>query len=171
MIYNYNDKKPQLGEGVMVAKEAVLIGDVRIGKDSSVWPNATLRADCNSISIGQGVSVQDNVVIHVGPEHAAVIGDFVTLGHGAILHGATVEEKTLIGMGSIVLDGAHIGTGSIVAAGSVVPPNMVVPPFSQVMGIPAKVVKQLPETHAEHLHEEALGYVGLKNEFLGILDK
>lgn len=157
---------PEIGEGVYIADEAVVIGRVKLGKDCSIWHNASLRADCDAIEIGEGTSVQENAVVHETPGLPTKIGRWVTVGHGAIVHGAVVEDKCLIGMGSVVLDGAHVGHGSIVGAGSVVPPNMQIPPHSQVMGIPARIVKQLPQEREDKLYEEALGYIGLKNMFI-----
>ena len=165
MIYSYKDSTPEIAKSAFVAESADLIGDVRVGENSSIWFNATLRADLSPIMIGENCSVQDNCAIHVDAGLPTVIGNHVTLGHGAIVHAATIEDNCLIGMGAVVLDEAHIGHGSIIAAGAVVPPRMVVPPYSQVMGVPGKVVKTLEEEKEQGLIKHAQLYVELKDTY------
>ncbi len=150
---------------VFVAETATVIGDVTIGKDSSIWFSAVLRGDAAPITVGEGTNIQDSAVIHVDPGLPATIGRHVTIGHGAIVHGATVEDDVLIGMGSIILNGAHIGSHSIIAAGSVVPEGKEIPPHSLVMGVPGKVVRHVTEEEdaritdgAEHYTERARNY-------------
>ena len=133
MLHKYNGVSPTIHETAFIADSADIIGNVSIGADSSVWFNATVRADSGTITIGEGTSIQDNCVVHVDPGVDEYIGNHVTVGHGAILHGATIEDNCLIGMGAVILSGAVIGHGSIVGAGSVVPPKMIIPPHSQVM--------------------------------------
>ena len=148
---------PKLHEKTYIADGARVVGDVTLGEYSSVWYNAVVRGDVNKIIIGRYVNVQDNAVIHVADNYAATVGDFVTVGHSAVLHACQVEDHCLIGMGSVVLDGAVIGRGSIVAAGAVVSPRTQVPPFSLIAGVPGRVVKQLPE-NLDSTHAQAIKY-------------
>ncbi len=136
-------KKPEIEGAAFVAKGATVCGDVRLGRDASVFYGAVLRGDINSIVIGAGSNVQDNAIVHLSDDHGTVVGEFVTVGHGATLHGCTVEDGCLIGMGAIVLDGAVIGADSIVGAGSLVTMGFRCPPGSMVMGRPAKVTRPL----------------------------
>ncbi len=154
---------------VFVAETATVIGDVTIAKDSSVWFSAVLRGDSAPITVGEGTNVQDNAVIHVDAGLPAVIGKRVTIGHGAIVHAATVEDDVLIGMGAIVLSGAKIGSYSIIAAGAVVVEGEEIPPHSMVMGIPGKVVRQVRETEVAMIEEDAKRYAErAKNYWKGI---
>ena len=143
-----------------VAPNATLVGDVTLGEESSVWFNCVIRGDLSPVRIGKQSNVQDGCILHVGAEYPCTLGDRVSLGHGAIVHGATVEDDCLIGMRATVLNGAIIGKGSIVGAGAVVPENMVVPPGSLVLGVPAKVAKPLMAVHAEAIAATAQAYVG-----------
>jgi carbonic anhydrase/acetyltransferase-like protein (isoleucine patch superfamily) len=144
---------------VFVAETATVIGDVTIGKDSSVWFSAVLRGDAAPITVGEGTNVQDNAVIHVDHQAPTHVGRRVTIGHGAIVHSATVEDHVLIGMGAIILSGAVIGSHSIIAAGSVVPEGREVPQRSLVMGVPGKVVRHVTEEEVRQIEEGAEHYV------------
>lgn len=124
-----------------VAPTAVVLGDVTLGPEASVWYHTVLRGDTASIVVGEATNVQDGTVIHVDEGQPAVIGARVGIGHRAILHGCTVEDECLIGMGSVVLNGVRVGAGSVIAAGAVVPEGMQVPPGSLVMGVPARVAR------------------------------
>ena len=126
-----------------MADNATVCGDVKVGKDSSIWFGAVLRAECEPLRIGDRTNVQDNVVVHIDSGFPVTIGSDVTVGHGAVVHGCTVEDGVLIGMGSTILNGAVIGEGSVVAAGALVLEGAVVPPYSLVAGVPAKVKKTL----------------------------
>ena len=160
MLIEYLGKKPQLHESVFVAEGVHVIGDVIIGRDSSLWFNTVVRGDVNYIRIGDRTNVQDNSVIHVTHEKfPTVIASNVTVGHAAIIHGCTVEDFTLIGMGAILLDGCRIGEHSLVAAGSLVREGFVVPPGSLVAGVPARVVRQLKIEEVRRLEESAQHYV------------
>ena len=136
-------KQPRLGQGVYLAKTAVVLGDVTLGDYASIWHNAVLRGDINRIEVGHHSNIQDNAVVHLADDYACVIGSYVTVGHSAIVHACTVEDECLIGMGATILDGAVIGAQSIVGANALVTQRMVVPPGSLVLGSPAKVVKAL----------------------------
>jgi carbonic anhydrase/acetyltransferase-like protein (isoleucine patch superfamily) len=150
MIRSYRGRTPQILASAYVDPEAVIIGDVTIGEHSSVWPCVVIRGDVHWIRIGARTNIQDGSVLHVmKDEHPLQLGDAVTVGHGVILHGCTIESRVLIGMGSVLLNGAKIGAGSIVAAGTLVPEGTVVPPGSLFMGHPGKLRRTLtPEDQA-----------------------
>jgi len=138
-----NGKSPLVSPEARVAENATLAGDVTLAEGANIWYGAVLRADFAAIRVGKGSNVQDNAVLHVGPGIAAELGENVTVGHGAILHGCTVGDNCLIGMGAILLDRCVIGAGSIVAAGSLVTQGTVIPPNSMVMGSPAAVKREV----------------------------
>lgn len=165
MLMTYKGVTPTCHPGVFVAEGAIVIGDVEIGEDSSVWFNTVIRGDIHRIRIGKRTNVQDNSTLHVTKVYELTVGDSVTFGHGVLAHGCTIEDFCLLGIGSVVLDGAVIGRGSVIGAGAVVPPGMVVPPHSLVLGVPGKVVKTLaPESAvanritADHYVEYARSY-------------
>ena len=144
LIRPYGGKAPRLHGTAFVAETAVVIGDVELGEDSSVWFGSVLRGDIHSIRIGARTNIQDQSVVHVtGGTHPTCVGDDVTVGHRVTLHGCTIQDRCLIGMGSIVLDGAVIGEDSLVGAGSLVPPGMIVPPRKLALGAPARVKRDL----------------------------
>jgi carbonic anhydrase/acetyltransferase-like protein (isoleucine patch superfamily) len=145
-ILSFGGVTPRIAPGVFIAVGAVIVGDVTIGEGSSIWFNSVLRGDIAPIEIGRRCNIQDNVTIHADVGYPTVLADDVSVGHGAILHGATVEQRALLGTGSIVLNGSSIGQGSVIAAGAVLPPGTVVPPLSLVVGVPGKVVRQLSES-------------------------
>ena len=148
----------KIAEWVYIAEGAKIIGDVTIGEDSSVWYNAVIRGDSNSIVIGENTNVQDNAVLHTSHNHALQNGDNVTIGHGAIVHGCTVGKNVLIGMGAIILDGAVIEDNCIIGAGALVTQNKVVPEGSLALGNPAKVVRELTEEEKESILKNADEY-------------
>ena len=140
MLRPYRGRLPVIDPSAYIDPSAQVIGDVEIGEESSVWMNVVVRGDVNHIRIGRRSNVQDGTIVHVMHDaHPTVIGDEVTIGHGAIVHGCTIEDRVLIGMGAILLNGARVGADSIVAAGSLVPEGVVIPPRSLAMGSPAKV--------------------------------
>jgi carbonic anhydrase/acetyltransferase-like protein (isoleucine patch superfamily) len=136
-------RQPVLGKDVYLAKTAVVLGDVTLGDHSSVWYNAVLRGDINRIVIGTHTNIQDNAVVHLADDFPAIIGNWVTVGHSAIVHACSIGDECLIGMGATILDGAQIGAQCIVGANSLVTQNFVAPPGSMILGSPAKVVKAL----------------------------
>jgi carbonic anhydrase/acetyltransferase-like protein (isoleucine patch superfamily) len=143
-------RQPVLGLGVYIARGAVVFGDVTIGDHSSVWYNAVVRGDINRIVIGHHTNIQDLAVIHLADEFPCLIGNWVTVGHSAVVHACTVGDETLIGMGSIILDGAIVGNQCLIGARALVTPGMSIPDGSLVFGAPAKVVRELtPEERGE----------------------
>jgi carbonic anhydrase/acetyltransferase-like protein (isoleucine patch superfamily) len=142
-LETYLGKPPTVGAGVYIARGAVVVGDVTLGDHASVWYNAVLRGDINRIVAGNYTNVQDNAVLHLADDYGCLIGNYVTVGHSAIVHACTVEDEVLIGMGATILDGAVIGAQSIIGAGALVTQRTVIPPGSMVLGRPAKVVRQL----------------------------
>lgn len=159
LCVSHDGKSPVLKPGSFTAPNATAVGDVRLEKDASLWYGAVARGDDNFIQIGEGSNVQDNAVIHTSEETPAVIGKKVTVGHGAILHGCTVGDLALIGMGAILLDGCVIGEKCIVGAGALVTGGTVIPPCSLVIGSPAKVKRPLTEKELESLETNCEVYV------------
>jgi len=155
----------KVGKDTYIAKTAVIIGDVIIGSKCSIWENAVIRGDLNRIEIGDGSNVQDCCVIHTSPEHVVKVGKNVSIGHGAIVHGATIDDDCIIGINSTVLDGVHVGRGSIIAANAVVPPGKEIPPHSLVAGVPGKIIKQ-DEGMMEAIRENADVYKKLASRYL-----
>ena len=166
MILEHKDVTPQLDASVFIAPTACVIGDVQIGEKSSLWFNVVVRGDVNFIRIGSCTNIQDGSVIHVTSDtHPTVIGDDVSVGHNVTLHGCTVHDKCLIGIGAIVLDGAVIGTSSLVAAGSVVAPGTQIPPQSLVMGCPGRVKRVLTEDECRDIHSIAERYLQYQEDY------
>lgn len=164
-IIPFEGRTPALHPSVFVADGSRIIGDVRIGCDSSVWFNSVLRGDINTIAVGERTNIQDSSIFHVTHDFKVSVGSDVTIGHRAIVHGATIGDCCLIGMGAIVLDNATIGPYSLVAAGAVVLQNVVVPEGSLVAGIPARIIRPLTDEEKEQLRQSAAGYVGYARRF------
>jgi carbonic anhydrase/acetyltransferase-like protein (isoleucine patch superfamily) len=154
-------EEPLYGPDVFVAPTAVVIGDVQMDEGSSLWYGGVLRGDINSIKIGKFSNLQDGVIGHLADEYPLLVGQYVTIGHGAVIHACEIGDECLIGMNSTVLDGAKIGMQSIVAAGSLVPAGMEVPAGSLVAGIPAKIKKQLSEEERDGLKKWAVKYLAV----------
>jgi carbonic anhydrase/acetyltransferase-like protein (isoleucine patch superfamily) len=162
----YKNIYPKLEEGVYVAPNAWIIGDVVIGKRSSVWFGTVVRGDEHYIRIGSETNVQDHAVLHgTPPDFPLEIGDRVTIGHGAIVHGCVVEDECMIGMGAIVMDGAKVGKGSLIAAGALVTQGSVVPQGSLVMGSPGKIVKTLTEEERRRMLQSVSNYLTLISDY------
>lgn len=168
MIQEFEGILPTLDPKTFIAAGARVIGAVTMKEFSSVWFNTVVRGDVNKIEIGRYSNVQDNSVVHVADPLPTMIGDFVTIAHNAVVHGCTIEEHCLIGMGAVILNGAVIGKGSIVAAGAVVRENQVIPPHSLVVGLPAKVIRSIPEEW-DKIHAQAVKYKSLWTERYRIL--
>jgi carbonic anhydrase/acetyltransferase-like protein (isoleucine patch superfamily) len=161
------EKEPQLGQGVYVAPTATVIGDVTVGEEASIWFNAVVRGDVNWISIGNGTNIQDGSNLHVTHEtQPLVIGNRVAVGHGCVLHGCTIEDECLIGIGSIVLDGVRIGRGSIIGAGAVVAEGTEIPPGHLVLGVPGKVVRSVTSRETERMRSIVDRYLEIKNIYI-----
>ena len=154
-----------IDKSVFIAEGAKIIGSVEIGENSSVWFNAVIRGDSNDVKIGYGSNVQDNAVIHTSRDFGVNIGDNVTIGHGAIVHGCTIGNNVMIGMGAIVLDGAVIEENSIIGAGALVTQGKIVPAGSLAFGNPAKVVRQLTEEEIKSISDNAVYYVNKADEY------
>jgi carbonic anhydrase/acetyltransferase-like protein (isoleucine patch superfamily) len=153
-------KKPSLGEGVYIATGAMVLGDVTLGEYSSVWYNAVLRGDINRIVVGHHSNIQDNAVLHLADDFPCLIGNYVIVGHSAVIHACTVEDEVLVGMGAVILDGAVIGKQSIIGAKALVTQGTRIPPGSMVLGAPAKVVRALTRKERAGLKAWAKKYVG-----------
>jgi gamma-carbonic anhydrase len=153
------NKKPALGKNVYIAKGAVVLGDVRMGDHSSIWYNAVARGDINRIEIGHHTNVQDNCVLHIADEYPCIVGNYVTVGHSAILHACRVGNEVLVGMGATVLDGAVVGDQCLIGARALVTPGVQIPAGSFVLGAPAKVVRQLSDQERAGLKSWAEKYV------------
>lgn len=160
IVLPYLDVWPRIGRDVFLAPNATVVGDVDLGDEVSVWFGAVIRGDSGAVRIGARTNIQDLVTVHMTRDVSSTdIGEDVTVGHGAILHGCTVGDGCLIGMGAILLDNASIGAGSIVGAGALVRAGMVVPPRSLVVGSPAKVIREVTPEEAEKTHRGAAHYV------------
>jgi len=165
-ILPYKDAYPKLEADVFVAPGAWVIGDVTIGKGSSIWFNTVVRGDENYVRIGSESNIQDNSTLHVtGSQFPLEIGDRITIGHRAIVHGCLIEDDCLIGMGAIIMDGVRIGRGSLVAAGAVVTPGTIIPPESVVMGVPGKVEKRVEEAERRLIEESVSHYLQLALDY------
>jgi gamma-carbonic anhydrase len=162
MIIPYRQKHPKLAERCFVAPNATVIGDVEIGDESSIWFGTVVRGDVFYIRIGARTNIQDNSVVHVTTgKHATIIGDGVTVGHRAILHGCTIEDGSLIGMGAIVMDRAVVGRGTLVAAGALVTEGTKLPPNVLAVGTPARAKRELTEEEQQTLANASRGYSAL----------
>ncbi|MFE6739588.1 gamma carbonic anhydrase family protein [Streptomyces tubercidicus] len=161
LISPVGGKEPKVDQKAFTAPTSVVLGEVTMGPGASVWYQTVLRADCGPIVLGADSNVQDNCTVHVDPGFPVTVGERVSVGHNVVLHGCTVEDDVLIGMGATVLNGAHIGAGSLVAAQALVPQGMQVPPGSLVAGVPAKVKRQLTDEEREGIKLNAVMYLEL----------
>ncbi|QNE78590.1 gamma carbonic anhydrase family protein [Streptomyces finlayi] len=161
LIMGMGGKEPVIDADAFVAPTAVVIGEVTMSAGSSVWYHAVLRADCGPVSLGPDSNIQDNCSVHTDLGFPLTVGARVSVGHNAVLHGCTIEDDVLVGMGATVLNGAHIGAGSLVAAQALVPQGMRVPPNSLVAGVPARVKRELTAEEREGIRFNAVGYVEL----------
>jgi len=157
-LHRYLDKEPHLGRDVFMAEGARLVGDVRVGDGSNIWFNAVLRGDLHPVIIGHHTNIQDNTVCHVGYYEPCVVGNYVTAGHSVILHGCTIGDEVLIGMGAVIMDRVVVGAQSIIGASALLTQDMVVPPGSLVYGSPANVVSSLGAKERAQLRRYAEEY-------------
>ncbi|MCB9480942.1 MAG: gamma carbonic anhydrase family protein [Desulfobacteraceae bacterium] len=162
----FNKITPVINEKTFLAKGSIVIGNTTIGKNSSVWFNTVIRADMDKISIGENTNIQDNSVLHCDKGSPLTIGNNVTIGHNAVVHGCTVEDNVLIGMGATIMNNAVIKKGSIIAAGAVVLENTIIPEFSLAAGAPAKIKKNLDPAILELIKQSADHYSMLKDRYL-----
>jgi len=171
-IYPYENKLPALGKAVFLAPSADLAGEIEVGDDCSFWFHTAARGDVNWIRIGARTNVQDGTILHVTHERFPLaIGADVVIGHSCMIHGCTLEDACLVGIGARVLDGAIIEKGAQVGAGAVVPPGMRVPAGQLALGVPAKVVRSLSGAERAAIVEIARRYVGVKNRYLAALGR
>lgn len=165
MTLRQKPSRHKIHSSVFIAKTAAVVGEVSIGKSSSVWFSAVVRGDIAPVVIGEETNVQDGAVLHVGHDFPCIIGNRVTIGHGAIVHGAMVKNDVMIGIGAIVLNGAVIGERSLVAAGAVVTENTDVPPDSLVIGIPGRPVRPISDEQRAYMIKAAKNYVNIAKEY------
>ncbi|MGY5876402.1 MAG: gamma carbonic anhydrase family protein [Candidatus Thorarchaeota archaeon] len=144
-LYKFDGKLPRVHPSAYVSPQASLIGDIEIGEDASIWYSAVLRADMNYIRVGKGTSIQDNATVHTTFPNPSIIGEYVTAGHNSLIHACEIGDRTVVGMGAIVLDGAKVGDECVIGAGSVVTQGSVIPDRSLVVGIPGKVKKEVSD--------------------------
>jgi len=164
MILKFKDKTPDIHESCFVAPNATVLGNVKLAENASVWYGAVLRGDGSEIIIGKNSNIQDNAVVHCDHDFPVIIGENVTVGHGAIIHGCTINNNVMVGMGATVLNGAVIGEGSIISAGALVREGQVIPENSLVVGMPAKVIKETTEEQRKAILENANHYAELGKE-------
>jgi carbonic anhydrase/acetyltransferase-like protein (isoleucine patch superfamily) len=165
-IAHFLGQTPRIAPSAFVAPHTFIVGDVEIGDQASIWPCCSLRGDIAPIRIGAHSNVQDGSVVHVADDLPAIVGEWVTIGHKAIVHACTIEDEVLVGMGAIILDGAHIGARSIIGANATVTPGTVIPPGSMVMGSPAKVKRALTSEEQAGVRVWAERYVTLSRQYL-----
>ena len=162
MIRTYRGVSPRIAVSAYVDPSAEILGDVELGERSSVWPNTTIRGDVHFVRIGAETNIQDNSVLHVeSGQYPLILGDRITVGHSVTLHGCTIQDDCLIGIGAIVLNGTLVGRGSIIAAGTLIPERMEVPSGSVVMGVPGKIKRQASAADLERIRHSAAHYVEL----------
>ncbi|MDW7739118.1 MAG: gamma carbonic anhydrase family protein [Bacillota bacterium] len=166
MFVSFEGKTPEVSDGAFVAPTATLIGDVIVEEGASIWFGAVLRGDFGRIIVKKGSSVQDNVVVHVIPDCETIVGENVTVAHGAVLHGCTIEKGAIIGMNSVIQDFSVVGEEAMVAAGSVVPANMQIPPRHLVAGVPAEVKKEITGASLMWVATSAPMYQDLANRYI-----
>lgn len=171
-ILPYEQVEPKIAEDVFLAPNVTVIGDVEIGRQSSIWFGTVIRGDVHYIRIGDRTNIQDNSVVHVTTNmHPTIVGDDVTVGHRAILHGCTIEDGALIGMGAIVMDRAVIGSGALVAAGALVTEGTEIPPGTLALGAPARPIRELKRAESERLQASSHHYARLAHQYVTRIGK
>lgn len=167
MIHHYGDRKPSISPTAFIAEGVQIIGGVEIEEKASIWFNTVLRGDINDIRVGAYSNIQDNSICHVADEWPCIVGNYVTVGHGVNLHGCVIEDEVMVGMGAIIMNGVVVGYQSVIGAGAVIPPNTKIPPRSMVIGVPAKVTKQLSESEGAGNKYWAEKYMRVSRKYLG----
>lgn len=170
MIIGFKNKSPRVGMGVFIAPTATIIGDVEIGDYASIWYGAIVRGDLAPIHIGKRSNIQDNCILHTDEGYPIYIGDTVTVGHNAVIHGCHIENNCLIGISAVVLNGAQIKTGSVIAAGSVVKENQIVGPYHLVAGVPSTLKKEFSKSIVTMLEEPATIYLNLAKDHMKLCE-
>ena len=171
MIRRYKDTSPRIDASAFIEDSAQVIGDVEIGRDCSVWFNAVIRGDVNFIRIGERTNIQDGSVLHVTKDtHPLILGNDITVGHAVTLHGCTIRDRCLIGMGAIVLDGAEVGEDSIIGAGALVKERMRVEPGTLVVGVPARVARKLNDEEKARIKKSAINYINYSADYKAAID-
>ena len=165
MIRDFQGIEPQIHSSCFIAETAAIIGRVTLAENVNVWYGVVLRGDDNYIQVGKNTNIQDNTVLHIAKDFPCIVGENVTIGHGAIVHACTIGNNVLVGMGSIVLNGAVVEENVIIGAGALVPQGKVIPKNSLVLGSPAKVVRQLTESEIQNLQDRAEAYTELANKY------
>ncbi|MEO8447836.1 MAG: gamma carbonic anhydrase family protein [bacterium] len=164
---SFKNKQPRIGDNVFIADGAVVIGDVHIMEGSSIWFNAVVRGDVNSIRIGANTNVQDGSILHVTHnKYSLEIGSFVTIGHRAVVHGCRIKDNVLIGMGAIILDDAEVNSNSLIAAGSVIKEHFIIPEGVMAAGVPAKIIRDLTSEEILNINLSALNYSAYAKDYL-----
>ncbi|MFV0424371.1 MAG: gamma carbonic anhydrase family protein [Bacilli bacterium] len=166
MIKKFNNKEPIIGRECLIFENSTVIGNVKIGDNVSIWPYVTLRGDMDYITVGEFSNIQESSVIHTNFNMPTIIGKYVTIGHNAIVHGATVGDYCLIGMGAILLDKCVVEEGAVIAAGCVVPPGKIVPANHLAVGNPMKIVKELDQEGRKPFVENTMAYVELTKKYI-----
>lgn len=166
MIRDYKGHNPKIDTSVFIAESADLIGKITIKENSSVWYNAVLRGDVDSIRIGTYTNIQDQCVIHADTDIPTIIGNYVTIGHSAVIHSCTIKNNVLIGMGSIILPNVVINENVIIGAGTLIPPGKEIPSNSMVFGSPAKIIRNLTEAEINKIHESSIHYKELAEDYI-----
>lgn len=167
MLLPYSNRTPRVAVSAFIAPSADLIGDVEVSEDASIWFQTVLRGDIEPIRVGANSNIQDGSVLHTVEGSPAIVGDWVTVGHRAVIHGCTIEDHCLIGMGAIILSGVRVGEGSIIAAGALVPENTIVPPRSLYMGVPARFRRELKDVDRIFIDAHAQHYLDYKRTYQG----
>jgi len=165
MIEKFQGKTPKIDESCFVAPSADVIGDVTVGPKSSIWHRVVLRGDVDRIEVGSCSNIQDGTIVHVAEGFPTIIGNNVTIGHGAIIHGCIIKDGAFIGMGATIMDGAVIGEGALIGAGALVTEGKEIPPHTLVMGVPARVIKELPPEYIEIAKKRPLEYAELAQKY------
>ncbi|PJZ70375.1 gamma carbonic anhydrase family protein [Leptospira perolatii] len=166
-ILEYMGKIPEIHDSVFLAPGSQVVGDVKIGKDSSIWFQTLIRGDVNYIRIGENVNIQDMTVVHVARDvYPVEIGNNVSIGHRAVIHGCILKDNSFVGMGATLMDGVELGEYAFVAAGSLVTPGKKIPPGTLAMGSPAKVVREITEKEREMITRTTMNYIKYKNNYL-----